>query len=189
MTTFVGLDLSLTATGIARFDGETRTGECWTVRSKGPRDASLEDRSDRLTDLDVEIRSTIDYGSIVFVESAAHGATTGSHHDRSGLWWLVVSTLINQKFRVVEIAPTQIKKYATGKGNASKMEVMAATIRRYDNGMTIMNDNEADAVVLGAIGARLYGEPIEAMAPPKVNLEVIDRLSQPGTSATTRRRK
>ena len=60
--------------------------------------------------------------------------------------------------RVVEVSPTA-RAHATGKGTARKDAVIAAVESRYEVG--VANDNEADAIVLAAIGARLVGFPIE----------------------------
>ena len=168
MTAIIGLDLSLTASGVARIDDEPR---CWRVRSKGKSTDTLAQRSNRLARIDEEIRFAIPAGAAIAIESAAHAASTGHHHDRSGLWWLVVNTLVEQDHRVYEFTPTQVKKYATGRGNASKMEVMAAVIKRYPQ-FDVADDNEADAVVLAAMLARALGQPIEESL-PQVNASTL----------------
>ena len=160
-----GLDLSLTATGVARI-GQVATPDVWTVKSKGKASDALDTRAERLTDLDVSIRATIEYGAHVAIETPAHNQTSGHHHDRSGLWWLVVASLMPYA-KVHEVSTTQVKKYATGKGNASKREVMAAAIKRYPQ-FDIANDNEADAVILAAFLDRALGEPIEESLPQAI---------------------
>lgn len=162
--TITGLDLSLTASGVARIDEKALVRKCWTVRSKGKATDTLKMRADRLNNIDVSIRSTIPaFSSVVAVETPAHNQTSGHHHDRSGLWWLVVSSLVPY-IDVYEVSTTQVKKYATGKGNASKAEVMIAAVKRYPE-FDIENDNEADAVILAAFLARALGQPIEDSLP------------------------
>ena len=173
MTYIYGLDLSLTGTGVARI-GTSATPHVWTVKSKGKATDSLAQRAGRLNDLDASIRATVEFGAYVAIETPAHNQTSGHHHDRSGLWWLVVSELV-QYAKVHEVSTTQVKKYATGKGNASKMEVMAAAIKRYPQ-FDIANDNEADAVILAAFLARALGEPIEDSL-PQANLSALDKFS------------
>lgn len=172
MSAIYGLDLSLTATGVARIgDGGNSV---WTERSKGKETDTLQERVDRLSDLDTSIRSAIEFGALVAIETPAHNQTSGRHHDRSGLWWLVVAELAPY-CRIYEVSTTQVKKYATGKGNASKMEVMASAIKRYPQ-FDIANDNEADAVILAAFLARAVGRPIEDSL-PQANLSALDKFS------------
>jgi crossover junction endodeoxyribonuclease RuvC len=185
-----GLDLSLTGTGSAVIIPEMWRAH-WvqnveTIRSKGSTADSLAQRYDRLRNLAERIVETIpDEGfPAVAIETPAHNQTSGHHHDRSGLWWLVVDRIEQwaMKVDIYEVSTTQVKKYATGKGNASKMEVMAAAIKRYPQ-FNISNDNEADAVVLAAFLARALGQPIEESL-PAVQIEVVEKwlASQGGTA-------
>lgn len=153
----VGLDLSLTGTGIAIVDSAgIRTA---LVKSKGKLADSLSQRAVRLADLTKRIIDVIPEFALVVIEQPAYSQTGGSHHDRSGLWWLVVNRLAGFQ-PVVEVAPGTLKKYATGKGNAGKDEMLAAAIRRYPDA-EVTDNNVADAVHLAAMGARRQGNPLE----------------------------
>jgi crossover junction endodeoxyribonuclease RuvC len=154
----VGLDLSLTGTGVAHIDdGGMHTT---LITSKGKLADSLQMRASRLAVIKERIANLIPERALVIIEQPAYSQTGGSHHDRSGLWWLVVDYLaaFNQ---VVEVAPGTLKKFATGKGNAGKDEMLAAAIRRYPEA-EVTNNNVADAVHLAAMGARYLGHPQEA---------------------------
>jgi crossover junction endodeoxyribonuclease RuvC len=89
----------------------------------------------------------------------------------------LVSPLCLQGSPVVEVAPALLKKYATGKGNAGKDEVLAAAIRRYPMANITCNDI-GDAVVLAAMGARHLGEPIESSL-PQVNHTAMEKVAWP----------
>jgi len=176
----VGIDPSLTATGVAlvqNYDDE-RVRSVHTFGRKGKKDETLAQRERRILDVVNQVCDTIlslDITPIIAIEGPAHGQTTGSHHDRSGLWWILVHEVgIRTGAEIVEITPTQVKKYATGKGNAGKAEVMAAAIRRYLD-VPISNDNEADAWILAAMAARLINEPIEESL-PKANLDAMTKV-------------
>lgn len=160
----VGLDLSLTATGVAMLAGERTITK--TIRSKGKADDGLATRALRLHNLSLDILHIAATGDVVIIEQPAYGQTGGSHHDRSGLWWLVMDglTVDAERELFAEVTPQGVKMYATGKGNASKSEVLAAVIKRYPQA-DVANDNEADALVLAAIGARLAGAPVEDSLP------------------------
>lgn len=154
----VGLDLSLTGTGVAIVASTgIRTA---LIKSKGKQADSLSQRARRLSELAAKIIDLIPEFALVVIEQPAYSQTGGSHHDRSGLWWLVVNRLAGFQ-PVVEVAPGTLKKYATGKGNAGKDEMLAAAIRRYP-AAEITDNNVADAVHLAAMGARHLGRPLEA---------------------------
>lgn len=170
----VGLDLSLTATGVAILAADQ--ARAMTIRSKGKADDGLLSRALRLHNLSLDILHVALTADVVIIEQPAYGQTGGSHHDRSGLWWLVMDGLTTDVDgeRFAEATPQAVKMYATGKGNASKSEVLAAVIKRYP-AADVANDNEADALVLAAIGARLAGKPIEESL-PVANLRAMDKV-------------
>lgn len=167
-----GIDPSLTGTGLAIIDNVA--SDVTTVRSRGKTADSLILRRDRLGLLVQEVERLAFRADHVAIETPAHNQTSGHHHDRSGLWWMLVDQLYNHGIVIHEVSTTQVKKYATGRGNASKMEVMAAAIKRYPQ-FDISNDNEADAVVLAAFLARALGQPIEDDM-PKANLAALDKF-------------
>lgn len=75
---------------------------------------------------------------------------------------------------IVIITPSQRAKYATGKGNASKDAVLLAVARRYPT-VEVTDNNEADALVLAAMIARLAGRPIETSL-PQTHLDALAKV-------------
>src|SRR5690606_37900858 len=153
-----------------------------TFGRKGKRGETLVQRLGRITDITDAIRAVIGgldvYPDLVAIESPAQNQTTGSPHDRSGLWWDVVRTLTYELgISVIEIGVTKVKMYAHGKGIGSKDEIMAAAIRRYTDA-PIANNNESDAFILAAMAARLIGEPIEESL-AKTHLRAMEGLVLP----------
>lgn len=182
MSVVLGLDLSLTATGVALVvDGKLTDGD--TVESKGKAKASLSQRAARLLGLHSSIIGIYEefVPDLVVIESPSYGSQVGQQHDRSGLWWLVTSALESSRVGLVAtVTPNGRAKYATGKGNANKDAVLAAVIRRYEpRGWEIENNNVADAVVLAAMGSRHLGEPVEASL-PQDHLAAMDGAAWPG---------
>ncbi|MFZ4843924.1 hypothetical protein [Mycetocola saprophilus] len=165
----IGLDLSLTGTGLAYW-GTSRGWGTDIVKSRGRKGASLLERQQRLAELADMITLCVPDDALVVIEQPAYAQVHGSPHDRSGLWWLVVSTLILNGNRVVEVPPSTAKKYATGKGNANKDEMIAALVKRYPTA-EITDNNVADAVNLAAMGARYQGHDIDTV--PARNLEAM----------------
>lgn len=186
MSIVIGLDLSLTATGLAEIeDGNVVT--TYRVRSTGRKGDTLVDRSKRLTGLAHEITEWWyegDEPDLAVVESPAYGAKYGSPHDRSGLWWMVVRNLIGMGIPVATVAPMSRAKYGTGRGNAKKADVLEAVRSHYGPHVQceygIPDDNVADAILLAAMGARLLGEPASCegdLEPSK--LSALDKVEWP----------
>jgi crossover junction endodeoxyribonuclease RuvC len=173
----VGLDPSLTSTGMAVVsEGNLATR---ALSSKGKAADSLYTRHERLADLAGRIGVEVwDFApQLVVIEAPAFSRLNGHQHDRSGLWWLVVHRLRQDGVPVLEVPPNVRAKYATGKGNAGKDEVVIAVTRRYP-GIEFKTNDEADALVLACIGARLLGHPVEDSLPAS-HLESLRSLSLP----------
>lgn len=173
MSTVLGLDLSLTSTGYAVVrDDHRRVG---TLTSKGSAAATLRQRHLRLVGLVNDITDiAYDGVDLVVIEAPAYSRSNPGMHDRSGLWWLVIDAL--DGLDVVEVAPSARAKYATGKGNASKDAVLAAVVRRYPD-IDVTGNDEADALVLAAMGRRALGQPIDDM--PLSHLAGMSKVAWP----------
>lgn len=72
----------------------------------------------------------------------------------------------------VVIPPSTLKKFATGKGNAKKEDMLAAAIRRLNYERA--NHNEADALFLLHAGAHLVGRPLVAF--PQAQVDALSKL-------------
>ena len=75
--------------------------------------------------------------------------------------------------------PTSRATYATGKDNAGKDAVLAAVVRRYPD-VDVTGNDEADALVMAAMGARLLGHPLEDSL-PQSHLRALAGLELPDT--------
>lgn len=182
----VGLDLSLTSPGLAAaYSGQLV--EVGNPKSKGRRGALLAERADRLSGLGDVILSWVESHDpdLVVVEAPSYGSRFGSPHDRSGLWWLVVTGLRSHEYPypVAEVAPQSRAKYATGRGNSKKDVVAAAACHLYGEGafpgVLIANDDVADAAILAAMGSRFLGYPMEGFELPADNLVSMDAVVWP----------
>lgn len=156
MTTYCGIDLSLTSTGVCvRYEDETVTR---LVTSKPAK--TLDQTIDRLRYLTETVTGLVPRYAHVAVEGPSYGSTTGHQHDRSGLWWLVVDALNRQRATIVSVPPKTRAMYATGNGSAGKDAVLAAMIRKHPL-LPINDNNVADAVALCDIAARYFGHPVD----------------------------
>lgn len=180
MTTVVGIDLSLTSTGIAVLNGEHHT--LYRVRSSGKKDDTLAQRRARLDSIAGQVVNVaVSHApDLVVIEGPSMNSQHGHPHDRSGLWWLVVFSLQGRGLSVMEVPPNNRIKYATGKGagpDASKDAVLTAVVRRYSD-IEVKGNDQADALLLAAIGRRMLGDPIEPSV-PSANLAALTKLVLP----------
>lgn len=176
----VGLDLSLTSTGIARIwiDHDPAAPPHTLVdrvTSSGTEAATLLERHTRLLALRKQISSLALPADLAVIEGPSYGSKTGKQHDRSGLWWAVVRNLLMNDVPVVEVPPPTRARYACGKA-AAKDAVLAAVVRRYSD-VEVTGNDEADALVLAAMGARHLGVPIDDL--PKTHLAAMDAVRWP----------
>lgn len=144
----VGLDLSLTSTGVAEWEDGARRS--WTFGTRGKLGATIAQRTARLDEAGAEAVGAVlnnQTADLALVEAHSFAAKGGQQHDRSGLWWIVVRDLVHAGVPVVEVVPSSIKLFATGKGNAGKDDVLLAVARRHPDFEFTTND-EADAITL-----------------------------------------
>src|SRR5690606_13241105 len=97
---------------------------------------------------------------VVMIEGYAFGAGraggTTHAHALGELGGVVRVALVEAGVTLVEVPPARLKKWATGRGNAPKDEVVIAAARRFDP--PPHNNNEADAAWLRDLGlARIDG--------------------------------
>lgn len=163
----VGLDLSLNGTGIAYADGSTETYAPAANKSSNyslDRFTEIRDHVLRLVPIDVEL---------VMIESLAFDA-----HDtnrwQAQLTGIVRQALFDSDVAFMTAAPSQIKKYATGSGRATKGEVLRAAQKRLD--YPGISYDEADALWLRAIGWALLEQPLVAL--PAIHIDALRLLRQ-----------
>lgn len=174
MPTVVGIDPSLTSTGLVVLN-DLRP-QLRHFKSSGKKDDTLFQRKQRLRRLAAEIVDhTMGWNpDLVVIEGPSMASKFGHPHDRSGLWWLIVAEL---QVPVMEVPPTVRMKYATGKGNAQKDDVLTSVVRRYPD-IEVRGNDQADALILAAIGRRLLGDPIEDSL-PVAHLDALKKLALP----------
>ena len=143
----IGIDLSLRRTGIA-------TAHATNTLTPPQQLAGFA----RLRWIRAQILGITLQADHVVIEGLSYGSHTPSALERAGLWHLVMVAIDARGIGWTEIAPATLKKYATGRGNADKGQVLAAAIKRLP--ADVDNDNAADAAWLAAIGHDLLGAPI-----------------------------
>ena len=175
----IGLDLSLTGPGIAMIDD----GRVVTIAVKVP--AKLRDvpRLDWILDA---VKTWADEGCLAVLEGPSYGSQAGQagHHERAGLWWITYRMLAHRDIPTAVVPPSNLKGYATGKGNADKTAMCMAAVRRFEPlGVAVPDDDNAvDALWLAAMGAAALGTPVVDL--PQKQTEHVGRVPWP-TAFTT----
>src|SRR4051794_3668552 len=151
MNWVVGLDLSLTSTGLAT-GGHTEALRPKKLRGY-PRLRALRDGV-------LEFLGKVQ-PDLVVVEGPSYGSTGSSFHQLAGLWWFITEAVDATGVPLAVASPSSIKRYATGAGGgakASKDFVLASAVRRFDwfDG----GNDEADALWACALGYAHLGDPI-----------------------------
>lgn len=186
----IGIDPSLTSTGIARVDTDDRlVAQTWTITSKGTRADTLAQRRERLAM--IAERHIGDYAIGIGEDGSDLGGRADiaiieglamAHHNAgttmlNGLWWLTVHRLYSLGIPVVAVAPKSLKKYATGAGNAPKEAMVAAAIRRLPHVDTGDQPDRVDALWLAAMGADHLGAPLVDL--PQTHRAALDGVQWP----------
>jgi crossover junction endodeoxyribonuclease RuvC len=161
----LGVDLSLTSTGIA-------TGHV-TLRHRPPKDLT---GLHRMRWIRTQVLALAALAELVVIEGLAYASHTGKASERAGLWWMVMDALDEIGAHVAVVSPAGRAKYATGKGNAGKDAVLAAVVKRYP-GFEVSGNDQADALVLAAMGLDHLGEPLAVM--PQTHRAALDAVQWP----------
>jgi Holliday junction resolvasome RuvABC endonuclease subunit len=159
----LGLDLSLTATGVCLPDGSTHTIK--TNTKHGDR---------RLLHIGQAIANALAPGAdLAVVEDLpthAHSAgITGMVHG------VVRAALLEAGVPYVLVAPATLKKYATGAGNGDKTAMAIAALKRA--GAEFADDNQCDAFWLRAAGLDRLGHPLFPL--PQAQRDALDKVTWP----------
>lgn len=165
-----GLDLSLLSTGIAKPDGST---EAISV----PQTDTL--RLILLRDRIMEEINKYKY-PLVVLEGYSFAQKNSQAHALGELGGVVRVALTEADCQIAVVAPTQRAKFATGRGNASKAEVVSSISAR--TGIVWSGkgaDDKADAWILREMALTAMGQSKYDW--PKANLEALDKTEWPKT--------
>lgn len=150
--TVLGIDPSLNSTGLCwgygpndrntdRLHYSPETGETKTVIG----------RVNRLNNLTFQLEEFLDYNKpdYVMIEQYAYSKTNGGEHlaEFGGILRCRLADITDQ---IVEVGPTQLKKFALGKSSGKKEQILMNVYKRW--GVECETSDEADAYVLYRIG-------------------------------------
>lgn len=157
----IGLDLSLTSSGVASSLGWTDT-----IRPKKNRTGLR--GLDRLRMIVDAVRSYTSGYDLVAIEGPSFGHSGFRQHEELvALRWMVRDVVDRQQVPFAIVPPATLKLYATGRGNAKKADMAQAMDLKYPGRspgfLAGRRFDEADALALADMGAaHLNGAPLTA---------------------------
>lgn len=152
---FLGLDLSLRATGAALLSTENM--ETTTVRTlTSP--ATLKGH-ERLFHLRSSLERLVTGKSITLATIEGYSFGSKNNQFYLGEWGGVARLCLHEAgVPYIVVPPTSLKKWTTGSGNADKIAMAVATYEQF--GLKFDDDNQCDAFNLAVLGTAYGGEPI-----------------------------
>jgi crossover junction endodeoxyribonuclease RuvC len=170
---FVGIDPS-TKTGFLAMDeqGEVlRAKELTGVGSKDPY---------RMATLIDEVADYVQPGDFIVIEG--FGFASQQAIQLGGIGWGIRMALLRRNHSYIEASPSQLKKFASGKGNTKKDELAVHIYKNF--GFEHPSDNVRDAFVLAEIARGLTMNTNRH----KYQLEVIDAILNPKPKTKKKRK-
>lgn len=165
MTRYLGIDPS-TKTGIVAIDAAGNVLEAVEVNKTG----DDPDRMCRIIDALINLLLPDDILTIEGFSFASKGAFVGQQY---GIGWGIRMGLHRAGFSYIEATPSQLKKFATGKGVGKKEDLILPISDRW--GFRNKSDNVRDAFVLAQIGRAIH-EPVKLLA---YQQDVIEAIRNP----------
>jgi len=166
----IGIDPSLTGTGIFIEYNDYAV----VIKTK-----SSEDDANRMIKISKEIMRVINmYGNEdvkVGIEGFSMMSRGRGKGQLFGLGWVLRTKLKENNIPYIEIAPTMVKKFATGKGNCEKSLILKAVFKKWS--FDVDDDNIADAYVIQKIADHYFNNIEPELSYEK---EVMKKLRENG---------
>lgn len=176
--TSLGLDLSLTGTGVVILE-DGKIIKQHLIKSKPVGDKPIDELNRILkivSDIKNEITGTMIH--VAVIENLAFGVKNATSLTQLAALNYFVRNLLSHEcgyeIPFILVAPPSLKKFITGSGNAKKDVMLIETFKRY--GVTILDDNECDAYGLAQVGLALLDGNSKAIT--KLQDEVLNLLKK-----------
>lgn len=173
---FIGLDLSISGTGFCFLRGADINPETIKTTPKG-----FEDDLARLRHISNEIMKRIPQ-DVMLICLEDFYTPTKIYQAGAAIKLAMLGAVVRMELKEAGrpfIIPTanQIKKFATGKGNAPKSVVLMAVYKRW--GLECKDDNQADATVMAVLARAVYNQQVDPSLNEnltKPQLEVVQKV-------------
>jgi crossover junction endodeoxyribonuclease RuvC len=164
MSNVLGIDLSLTGTGLVRLDSDG-THKNARIETK-----SGEPIFERWTKILGAINEWSLGCEIVVIEGYSFGSVAGMRTCIE-LGGIVRFQLLRSRRRIVEVSPSTLKRFASQDGHAEKDKMILHVFRRW--GVEFQSNDECDAYVLARIGQAIENGTDGL---PQFQVEIIEQL-------------
>lgn len=144
---YVGIDPS-TRTGFVVLDKQgnvVRAKELTGVGSKDPK---------RMVTLIDEVIAHIRSDDVICIEN--FGFASRQAIQMGGIGWGIRMAMFRRGMKYYEVSPSSVKKFATGKGNAKKEDMILPIYRKWE--FEHPSDNVRDAFVLARVAWAIYND-------------------------------
>ena len=163
MVVVMGIDPSLTSTGVVGLAfGEMKSHQAIKSKLTGPA---------RLVEIEEILLNSLIIHEPELVCLEGYGFMSKSGNVQAELGGVIRRRLYKDKYRYIEVAPSQVKKFASGKGNTQKEFMPLEVYKRW--GVEFDTHDEADAYVLARIA-----EAILMVEEDKENLSQYTRFQR-----------
>lgn len=139
---YLGLDLSLTATGYCVLHSSFETG---VIKTKKKGLVRLDYIRSKITECVGNCKPRM-----VVLEGYSFGSRVGQAFSIGELGGVVKRALWKMDQDVMIVPPTCLKKFVSGKGNTSKDIILMKVLKKY--GVEFTDNNECDAFALAQMG-------------------------------------
>ena len=171
---FLGLDLSFTATGffLLKDDG---THEAFQINTK-PADFKTDiERADHIANTIVQHIKGMNI-TFIAMQDYFSGKQASSVIKLAILGTMVRCRLLDAGYSFMAFAPTQVKKFETGAGNAQKDNMIKSVFKRHD--FDTNSNNIADACAIAYLGKGYYEWEAGRRDFLKYETEVLKKISK-----------
>lgn len=169
----IGLDMSIACSGVAIVQAHADGKLDWSVkRVKSPPTEKCDAMRFHIICEEISDIICLRPTDIIMIEEYAYGANGQITRIAELGGILRYKLLIEQKFdyeQFVQVSPSALKKFVTGKGNVKKEQMMKEVFKRW--GFDPEDNNEADAFALAIMGGT--AAVAEVINPPKHQREAI----------------
>jgi crossover junction endodeoxyribonuclease RuvC len=144
---YVGIDPS-SKTGLVIIDKQGNIINTQDVTTKEKKDPH------RFSDIADKIIDELEPNDVITIEGFSYGSKGKGVSFQYGLGWIIRYLLMERGYNYIEVPPTSVKKFATGKGNTKKDEMVLPIYKKW--GFEHTSDNVRDAFVLAQMAKGIY---------------------------------
>lgn len=145
---FVGIDPSMKTGLVILEDNKVHTAI--EITSQEERDPH------RFIEIAKTVMNYVTKNDVICIEGFSYGSRGAAVSVQYGIGWILRSELLQAGFSYYEVPPSSVKKFATGRGNVKKDEMVLPIYKRW--GFEHNSDNVRDAFVLAQIARALNGQ-------------------------------